>query len=201
MKDKSVQSTTTVQFQPRVWRTVFVQALLLMSLWLILSGHLDVFHISLGVASVLIVLLINGRINRVHLFGGDTGEQEPLRFEFLPGFIGWLITEVVAGSLHVAYVVLHPRTPVAPSILRFRAHLPTTGARVLLGNIITLTPGTVTLDITGDEFIVHTLTPKSSENIIDGTMPRRVAQLYDDEERDVITDVRVTRDLGSLERA
>jgi len=198
MKEKSVQSTETVQYQPRMWRGVFVQALLLMSLWLILSGHLDAFHISLGVVSVVIVLLMNGRLNRVLFFEADPDEQEPLRFEYLPGFILWLMTEVVAGSLHVAYVVLHPRRPVAPSILRFRAHLPTMGARVLLGNIITLTPGTVTLDITGDEFIVHTLTPKSSENIIDGTMPRRVAQLYDDVEREVITDVRVTRDLGSL---
>lgn len=198
MKDKSVQSTETVQYQTRVWRTVFVHALLLMSLWLVLSGHLDVFHISLGVVSVFIVLLINGRINRVLFFEADRNGQELLRFEFLPGFVGWLITEVVAGSLHVAYVVLHPRMPVAPSILRFRAHLPTMSARVLLGNIITLTPGTVTLDISGDEFTVHTLTPRSSENIIDGTMPRRVAQLYNDEERDLITDVRVTRDLGSL---
>jgi multicomponent Na+:H+ antiporter subunit E len=198
MQEKSVQRTAPVQYQPWVWRGVFVQALLLMSLWLILSGHLDAFHISLGVVSILIILWMNGRLNRVVFFDAEPAEREPLRFEYLPGFIVWLIAEVVIGSLHVAYVVLHPRRPVAPSLLLFRAHLPTMGARVLLGNIITLTPGTVTLDIAGDEFMVHTLTPKSSESIIDGTMPRRILQLYDDVEREVITDVRVTRNLEGL---
>lgn len=180
------------------WRSLFIEAVLLMAFWLILSGLFDVFHLSLGFISVILVLLINARISRVRFFEGDDPEWESIRFEFLFPFLSWLVYEIVVGSLQVARVVLHPRMPVEPSILRFRVKLPKLGARVMLGNLITLTPGTITLDIRGDEFVVHTLTRDSPGSIIDGTMPRKVAELFDHDEEDLITGIHVTRSVEDL---
>ena len=164
-----------------------------MALWCALSGLFDAFHLTLGALSVAVVLLFNFRINRVQLFAGDEPEWSRIRFEFLPGFLVWLLWEILLGSLSVARVVLHPRMPVEPAILRFKVKLPRLGAKVLLGNLITLTPGTITLEINGDEFVVHTLTQGASASIIDGTMPRRVAQLYDHEDDELVVEARVSR--------
>jgi multicomponent Na+:H+ antiporter subunit E len=186
-------NTTTFGQRKQGWRGIAVQVVVLLTLWFVLSGLLDTFHIVLGIISVGAVVAFNYRLNQVQLFKGDEPEWSGIRFEFLFGFLAWLIWEIILGSLSVARVVLHPRMPVEPSILRFRVKLPRLGAKVLLGNVITLTPGTVTLDIKEDEFIVHTLTPGASANIIDGTMPKRVAQLYDHEEDHLVSEARVSR--------
>lgn len=180
------------------WRSLLIEMILLMGFWTILSGLFDVFHLGIGLLSAFAVVLFNRRINRIRFFDGDEPEWESLRFEFLIPFLSWLVYEIIVGSLQVAWVVLHPRMPVAPSILRFKVKLPRLGARVMLGNVITLTPGTITLDIRGDEFVVHTLTRDSPGSIIDGTMPGKIAELFDHEEEDIITGIHVTRSVEDL---
>ncbi|MEE8130099.1 MAG: Na+/H+ antiporter subunit E, partial [Vicinamibacterales bacterium] len=63
-------------------------------------------------------------------------------------------------------------------LLRLRACYPHTLGRLTLANSITLTPGTVTLDVNGDEFLVHALTEASARDLERGTMPDKVSQLY-----------------------
>jgi multicomponent Na+:H+ antiporter subunit E len=100
----------------------------------------------------------------------------------LLAYLPWLCWQIVLASLEVAYLVLHPRLPIQPQLIRFRAHLPHALARLSLATSITLTPGTVTLDTHGDEFLVHALTAAGAEALLspegDGTMQRRIAALY-----------------------
>ncbi len=167
-----------------------VQALLLGALWLGLSGMYDPFHLALGALSVACVLWLNGRLRRAPRVAeaarGDA-EIHVLRFA---AYCGWLVGQILASALHVAAVVIHPRMPVSPRVIRFRSDQPNDVARMLLANSITLTPGTLTLEVDGDEFVVHALTEATARGLLDGTMQAKVARLFRDDPGRAVYDVR-----------
>ena len=164
-----------------------------MVFWLIMSGHYDIMHISFGIFSVLLVLLISYPI-RKHLFSlGEHSTALKLNLGRLVYYIPWLLWQIVVASLQVAYVVLHPKCPVDPALLRFKTRLGNSSSKVILGNSITLTPGTITLDIQRDEFLVHSLMDISSTGIIDGTLPGEVAKLYQRRPGQVVLDIKVIK--------
>jgi multicomponent Na+:H+ antiporter subunit E len=175
-----------------------VQFILLMAFWLLLSGHYDAFHISLGVFSSLFVVLLNLRLRRYFMFRDEIFKTSDLsitlnylRFIFV--YIPWLLWQIVVASLQVAYVVLHPRLPIQPALLKFRTKLPNMSSKVILGNSITLTPGTITVEIEGDDFLVHALMDVSSSGIIDGTLPEQVARLYEKKPAQVVTGLEIIK--------
>lgn len=179
-------------------RNTIIQAVLLMVFWLIMSGHYDLMHVSFGIFSVILVLLINHPI-RKHLFPlGEHSIALKLSLVRLLYYVPWLLWQIVIASLQVAYVVLHPKCPVDPAVLRFKTRLRNTSSRVILGNSITLTPGTITLEIEREEFLVHSLMDISSTGIIDGTLPGEVAKLYERSPGQVIGDVTVIRTEADL---
>jgi len=179
-------------------RNTIIQAVLLMAFWLIMSGHYDLLHVSFGIFSVILVLLINHSIRR-HLYTlGERSEALRLRHVRLAYYVPWLLWQIVVASLQLAYVVLHPKCPVDPAVLRFKTRLGNTSSRVILGNSITLTPGTITLDIERDEFLVHSLADMFSSGIIDGTMPGEVAKLYERRPGQVVGEIKVIKTEADL---
>ena len=162
-------------------RQVLPLALTLFVLWLILSGKFDAFHVSIGAVSALCVALGTRRLLLLPPDIGPPGTHPtnvlPLRFL---GYIPWLIWQIIVSSLHVAYVVLHPKMPIQPRLLRFDTAFPHVLAQLTLATSITLTPGTVTLDVDNDEFLVHALTDTSAKGLEPqgGPMHRRVAALF-----------------------
>jgi len=170
-----------------------LQSLILFGLWLLLSGKYDWFHISLGVISVFIVTLLQLRINKYLYYQKKISKENSLSWGRLLIYIPWLIWQVIIASLQVAYVVLHPKMPINPSLLKFKTKLPNIAARVILGNSITLTPGTLTINIDDDEFLVHALTDASQSAIVDGSLPKQVAKLYNRRPTTVIDDIRVEK--------
>ncbi len=74
---------------------------------------------------------------------------------YVPVFL-W---EMVKANLQIAAIVLHPRLPIAPRILKARTRLSSDGGKMLLANSITLTPGTLTVDVRGDELWIHCVRP------------------------------------------
>ncbi|MBN1397634.1 MAG: Na+/H+ antiporter subunit E [Bacteroidetes bacterium] len=182
----------------RTWQGILVQSAFLLALWLLLSGYFDFFHISLGVLSVTIVQLLNSKINRLQFYKRDIPEWERVYYGRAFMYLFWLIWQIVVASLQVAYIVMHPRMPINPSILRFKAKMPNTGASVILGNSITLTPGTVTVLLEGDDFTVHSLLDESSAGLIDGTMPRKVTKLFRRSAGEVVSDIQILRSKKEL---
>lgn len=156
-------------------------ALALFVLWLVLSGKFDAFHVSAGAVSALCVALGTRRLLLLPPDIGPPGTHPanvlPLRFLT---YVAWLSWEIVVSSLHVAYVVLHPKMPIQPRLLRFHTSFPHVLAQLTLATSITLTPGTVTLDVDDDEFLVHALTDTSAHGLEPngGAMHRRVAALF-----------------------
>lgn len=74
-----------------------------------------------------------------------------------------LFWEVARANLDVAYRVLHPRMPIRPGIVVIKTSLKSDIAKLILANSITLTPGTFTLDVIGDELLVHWINVKSED--------------------------------------
>ena len=96
-------------------------------------------------------------------------------------YVPWLLYEVFLANLHVVYLVLRP-DKLRPQVVRFRTGLRSDVARATLGNSITLTPGTITMDISDDEFFVHAVSDKAAASVIEGAMERRVAHVFLEDE-------------------
>ncbi len=144
----------------------------LLVVWLLLSGHYDPTLITYGVlSSVGVVALV------AHL-GILDDEALPVHMGIRPFlYVPWLLKEVVLANLAVAKVILDPGLPIHPRILRIRVGQKTNVGQVIHANSITLTPGTITLDVRDGCFLVHALTTESAEGLLSGEMDRRVAHL------------------------
>lgn len=150
----------------------------LFALWLIFSGRLDATHLILGVVAVALVVVINYRLFKVKPYPELDKPSVSMRSFRLPAYLLWLLKEIIIANIQVAYIILHPKMPIQPKLMRFTSKLPTSTAKVILGNSITLTPGTLTIDIQGDNFLVHSLTQTSSSSLEQGEMQRRIFELY-----------------------
>lgn len=138
--------------------------------WFLLSGHYAPFYLTLGALLSAAVAWVNRDDESI----SDLFRAVPRLAVYLP----WLLKEIVVANLQVARIILHPRLPIDPVVLRFRPPLAGDLAQTLLGNSITLTPGTITLDIDGDEFVVHALTTRAGRDLTEGPMPARVKAVF-----------------------
>ncbi len=179
-----------------------IQFVLLMGVWLLMSGHYDVFHVSMGVLSSAMVLVLHLRIRKYYYVQEEKLDainrlKEGLPFRLRLGramfYIPWIMWQIVLASLQVAGVVLKRKMVFDPSIVKFTTNLPNTTARIILSNSITLTPGTITLDLNRDEFVVHSLMDASSSGIVDGSLPGEVAKLYEKKPEQVMKTVKIIR--------
>lgn len=178
----------------RSYFSLFVSFSLLLSFWLVMSGFFDVFHIGMGVVCVLIVMGVDAKLKNLQYYHDDQDVLSQIRYGYGIYYVGWLIVQIVISGIHVAGVILSRRLLIRTSIVKFKVDLPNAQARVILGNSITLTPGTLTLDIQGDEFTVHSLMPSSYAGIVDDSMPRNVLKLFTSEVHQVVSDVRIYHD-------
>ena len=173
-----------------------VQALALFGVWFAFSGHTEIEFLVMGA-----VAAVAGTALTHWLFAGDRESRfshtpYPLGW-FIHGFYRsafyapWLLWEIAISNLHVAYLVLHPRLPVEPSLVEFETSLHSETAQVLLAQSITLTPGTVTVDVSGGRFMVHCLSAKSRQGMEEGSIQRKVAGIFREPapERVQLTDV------------
>ena len=144
---------------------VLILFVLLIAAWVLWSGYLKPLLLGLGALSCVLTVWI---VRRMGYF-----DDETFAFHYdwrLLGFWAWLGREVVISSVEVARVVLRRRIDVDGSGLE-----PVDLA--LLGNSITLTPGTLTLDVNEGRLLVHALTPEGAAALQRGEMQRRVAAL------------------------
>jgi multicomponent Na+:H+ antiporter subunit E len=160
------------------YRGTILQTFLLIAIWLILSGKLEPIYFFWGAVSVAFVVWMSNRLHSIPLAENEPCGTTRIIIPRLIVYLFWLVGEIVKSGFYVAYVVLHPRMPIEPMIVRFTSRQPNVMARVILGNSITLTPGTLTLDIDGSHFTVHALTRDTEEGLVSGDMETKVARLY-----------------------
>ncbi|MFB3089274.1 MAG: Na+/H+ antiporter subunit E [Acidiferrobacterales bacterium] len=151
-------------------------ALVLFALWLLLSGHYVPLLIGLGALSVLLVVTIALRMDVVDREGHPI-HLSPKALLYWP-WLGW---EIVKANLDVARRILDPRLPISPTVIRLKASQKSDLGRVIYANSITLTPGTVSIDIDGEHIEVHALTREAAQALRTGDMDRRVTRFEGDE--------------------
>jgi len=151
---------------------MMLMAVMLATVWLLWSGFFTPLLLALGAFSCALVVFLS---KRMHLFDTDV-----LTFRMclkLFPFLAWLAGEVVRSSLEVARLVLSRSLAISPTVVEFSTTFTHEVDKVILGNSITLTPGTLTLNIDGNNILVHSLTQEGAEQIRSGDMDRRVAAL------------------------
>lgn len=157
------------------WSRYAILAVLLMLAWVLWSGYLKPLLLGLGVFSSILVVYLDYRMRPT-----DTHFLDGRFLLRLARYWGWLAREVVRSSLDVTRIVLSPKLPISPTVAEFETRCTLPADQALLGNSITLTPGTLTIQIADGHFVVHALTEAGARDILSGEMDRRVAALRED---------------------
>jgi len=158
--------------------------IIMFTCWILLSGKFDLFHLTLGTLSCLLVAIISSDLLFKHRrkgFGARLGEG----FRFI-SYCGWLFYRIVLANLHVIGLAISPRQmekSLDPHIFTFTTSLKTDFARFVLANSITLTPGTVTIRIHNNTFYIHAISRKAAGDLVEddtmSEMERRVAWVFE----------------------
>jgi multicomponent Na+:H+ antiporter subunit E len=147
---------------------------ILAAFWLMLSGHLTPSLLMLGAISCLFVAWLTLRTGVI--------DKESVLSEIRWGrwwrYQLWLLVQIVGSAVGVAARILHPRLPISPVVDRVPADLSDLG-KVIYANSITLTPGTVAINLGDGEIIVHALTREGMEQLKQGDMHRRVLKIME----------------------
>ncbi len=153
-----------------VTKRSFRLAAILMALWLMLSGYFVALILGFGILSCVLVVGLASRMDAVDGvdYHGELRVMPTIRY------LGWLLVEVVKSNLDVARRVLSPSLPISPTVIYVPASQATDLGKVIYANSITLTPGTVSIDIGDDEIEVHALSREAAESLAAGEMDRRV---------------------------
>jgi multicomponent Na+:H+ antiporter subunit E len=166
-----------------------VLSFLLYAFWVVLSGKLDLFHLSAGAVVSLSIGYVSCRLYALEPPIGPRGRHP---FAIVPWlrlatYVPWLAAQIFLSTLQVARLVLSPSMEIRPKFFTFSYPLPHGMARATLANSITLTPGTVTIDLDGDRYLVHALTEQAAQDLEGskpGNMKQRVGRLFDPEPGD-----------------
>lgn len=145
----------------------------LLTLWLLLSGLYTVLLVSLGLVSVVLVVYLANRMDVVD----REGHPFHLKLMSIFGYWAWLLKEIVLANLDVSRRILHPDLPISPSIVRIQCTQPDDLGKVIYANSITLTPGTVSLEVDERGIEVHALSKEAAETLKKGEMDRRVTEM------------------------
>jgi multicomponent Na+:H+ antiporter subunit E len=135
----------------------------------LLSGHTSPLLLSLGLLSVTAVVACVSRL--------EVLDDEGVPVHLLPGlirYVPWLIGQVIRSNLDVARRIVSPELPIHPSVIKVDATHHTEVGRVTYANSITLTPGTISLDVSAETIEVHALTEDAANDLMSGEMARRV---------------------------
>lgn len=153
-------------------RKTLILAVVLAVVWLVWSGLFKPLLIGLGVLSCGLTIWILSRMGAFR--------DENFTFQIGPRLVvywAWLAKEIVISSLQVARITLSRTIRVSPRVVALDVANLKKVDQVLLGNAITLTPGTLTLDVHNDRMLVHALTEEVAWNLEAGEMQRRVVAL------------------------
>ena len=147
--------------------------LVLFILWLVMNGRVTLELVIFGVILAGLVTLFAVKVI------GYSIEKEKAIYHNIPIYLLYvvnLISEIIKSTLAVMGVILSGEKP-DPVIIEFDSGLDSRFKNVLLANSITLTPGTYTLFVTGDHFVVHCLKQEYSVGMGDASFIRILRRL------------------------
>lgn len=147
-------------------------AFVLYVFWLLLSGFFDsAFLLAAGAGSAIAVVAFARRMD----IADHEGHPIHLGLRALT-YWPWLVVEIVKSAWDVSKIILNPRLPVSPTLIRVKTSQKTEVGTVVYANSITLTPGTISVDVSHGEILVHALTREGAAGLQSGDMDRRVTR-------------------------
>jgi multicomponent Na+:H+ antiporter subunit E len=139
--------------------SLFVVFGLLLLFWVLLNGSLAADVLLVGaIAALIIAWLFRHQLAVVTEFRGT-----PRAFMATARYLAYLLKELVKSNLRLAGIVLSPSLPLNPGIVKTRTRLKSRMGRLLLANSITLTPGTLSVELDGEWLYVHWVSVESSD--------------------------------------
>jgi multicomponent Na+:H+ antiporter subunit E len=148
-------------------------AILLSAFWLLLSGYIEPLLLSFGLISVAIVLIVLKRMDAV--------DQEPILISSIhkiTHYFIWLLIQIAKSSIHVTKLIWGSSDKLSPTLATISASNIHPSKRTLYANSITLTPGTLSVDLKNDEITVHALQNASIEELKEGQMERKITNIW-----------------------
>ena len=172
IRDKRVVGSSAVH--------LLSMAVVLFVFWMLLSGNTQPKFVTYGVLTAIIATWVSYPLllipnaddtKRYFVFGIN-----PIK---LMAYAVWLFWQLVLANIDVIRATVRPEIDIDPSVVRFRYQTDNPMPRVVLANSITLTPGTVTMNVTEDGvYEVHALTVGAADGLRSGDMQKKVAWLY-----------------------
>ncbi|AOY74852.1 Na+/H+ antiporter subunit E [Clostridium formicaceticum] len=145
--------------------------------WLILSPRIAAESIIIGVVVCFIVVIYSSDVS-------FTAKEMPLYyFNKLMIFLRFILTllkEIVKANIDVALIVLNPSLPITPCFIKVPMMLKNDVVKVIYGNAVTLTPGTLTVDVEEDAFVIHAITKEAAEGMTDSIIEHYCCLIDDD---------------------
>ncbi len=151
----------------------------LSALWWLLSGFTTPLILSLGAGSIVAVVWIAWRM--------DVIDHESHPLHMAPKgvlYFPWLLWEIVKANIDIAKVIVQAKMPIHPQVMDLTAGQKSDAGLVTYANSITLTPGTVTIGVEANAFLVHALTDDAAAGLASGDMDRRVSAMEGMSSRD-----------------
>jgi len=140
--------------------------------WLAWSGDREALLLAFGGLSCALVALVCFRMKIVE----NPARAISMALRHIQ-YVPWLFWEIFKSTIDVARIILDPKLPIRPQLIRVKASQRSEVGQVIYANSITLTPGTISLDVRNDRILVHALTDEAAEGLKTGEMDGYVARL------------------------
>lgn len=178
MEKQGVLNDKKIVGSPMVHMTCL--ALVLFAFWMVLSGRTETKFVVYGILTAVVttwvtypLLLVPNKDDskKYYVFGFSIPKMIMYFF--------WLMWQLVLANIDVLLATTGQELNIDPKVVRFRFKADNPMASVILANSITLTPGTVTMNVTDDGvYEIHALTVGAAAGVLDGGMQKKVADLY-----------------------
>ena len=151
------------------YQTLFLKTMGFFLIWLLLSASFNLFHVGLGLVAAFGVAWLNT--------DRSASRFTILRLRIVWYFL-WLVGRILQSGFHLSVLILHPALPIDPKLIRYRTKLREEAGIVLLGNSITLTPGTITAELTSQDLVVHAMDDNSAADVTSQRLEQQIDGLF-----------------------
>lgn len=149
-----------------------ITTIVLALVWIAWSWHFEPLVVGFGVVAVVLTVALSKRMNILD----EEGEPFEINIRLIR-YIPWLVIEVLKANFQVAKLILDPEMPISPRLLKVRANQRTTLGQVIHANTITLTPGTISLDLRDNTILVHALSAEAQHQDESGRVDEMISWL------------------------
>lgn len=139
--------------------------------WLVLSGHYTPTLMIIGAISSVAVVALASRMAVI-----DREGHPVYLLVRATWYWPWLIWQIVKSGFSVSRIIMSPSLPISPTLINVTATQKSVVGVVTYANSITLTPGTVSVELEDNEITVHALTNEGAADVAGGDMDRKVTR-------------------------